>query len=313
MAEAAAKKRGWLSRLRGGLAKSASSLGDGISGLVGKRKLDDETLQDLEDLLIRADLGVAAAAAVTKKLAATRYGKDVTAEEVRAALAEEIASILGPVAHPLVIDPAHKPFVILVAGVNGTGKTTTVGKLASHFREEGKTVFLAAGDTFRAAAIDQLKIWGERAGAHVVAGNVGADAAGLAFDAYTQARDADADVLLVDTAGRLQTKTNLMEELKKIVRVLKKVDESAPHASILVLDATTGQNAHSQVELFGAACDLTGLVMTKLDGTARGGVLVALASRFGLPINAIGVGEGIDDLAAFDAPNFARALAGIAD
>jgi fused signal recognition particle receptor len=250
---------------------------------------------------------------VTKKLAATRYGKDVTAEEVRAALAEEIASILGPVAHPLVIDPAHKPFVILVAGVNGTGKTTTVGKLASHFREEGKTVFLAAGDTFRAAAIDQLKIWGERAGAHVVAGNVGADAAGLAFDAYTQARDADADVLLVDTAGRLQTKTNLMEELKKIVRVLKKVDESAPHASILVLDATTGQNAHSQVELFGAACDLTGLVMTKLDGTARGGVLVALASRFGLPINAIGVGEGIDDLAAFDAPNFARALAGIAD
>lgn len=313
MAETAAKTRGWLSRLRGGLAKSASSLGDGISGLVGKRKLDDETLQDLEDLLISADLGVAAAAAVTKTLAATRYGKDVTTQQVRAALAEEIATILEPVAHPLVLDPAHKPFVILVTGVNGTGKTTTVGKLASHFREDGKTVFLAAGDTFRAAAIDQLKIWGERAGARVIAGKVGADAAGLAFDAYSEARKAGADVLLVDTAGRLQTKTNLMEELKKIVRVLKKVDESAPHASILVLDATTGQNAHSQVELFGEACGLTGLVMTKLDGTARGGVLVALASRFGLPINAIGVGEGIEDLAAFDAQNFARALAGIAD
>ncbi len=313
MAETATKKRGWLARLRGGLAKSASSLGEGISGLVGKRKLDDETLQDLEDLLITADLGVAAAAAVTKKLAATRYGKEVTTQEVRAALAEEIVRILQPVAQPLVIDPAHKPFVILVAGVNGTGKTTTVGKLASHFREAGKTVFLAAGDTFRAAAIDQLKIWGERAGARVIAGNVGADAAGLAFDAYSEAREAGADVLLVDTAGRLQTKSNLMAELQKIVRVLKKVDATAPHASILVLDATTGQNAHSQVELFGESCDLTGLVMTKLDGTARGGVLVALASRFGLPINAIGVGEGIDDLDAFDAENFARALVGIAD
>lgn len=313
MAEAATKKRGWLSRLRSGLSKSAASLGDGITGLVGKRKLDDETLQELEDLLVTSDLGVDAAAAVTKKLAATRHGKEVTTEEVRAALAEEIATILQPVAVPLVIDPAHKPFVILVAGVNGTGKTTTVGKLASQFREEGKTVFLAAGDTFRAAAIDQLKIWGERSGTRVIAGDVGADAAGLAFDAYSEARKAGADVLLIDTAGRLQTKTNLMAELKKIVRVLKKVDETAPHASILVLDATTGQNAHSQVELFGEACDLTGLVMTKLDGTARGGVLVALASRFGLPINAIGVGEGIDDLHAFDAENFARALAGIAD
>ena len=314
MAEVATKKkRGWLSRLRSGLSNSANNLGDGLSGIVGRRKLDDETLQDLEDLLVSADLGVATAAAVTKKLAATRYEKEITTDEVREALAEEITTILEPVAQPLTIDAAHKPFVVLVAGVNGTGKTTTIGKLANNFREDGKTVVLAAGDTFRAAAIDQLKIWGERAGARVFAGEVGADAAGLAFDAYTAARNDGADVLLIDTAGRLQTKTDLMAELKKIVRVVKKIDESAPHACLLVLDATTGQNAHSQVELFGEACDLTGLVMTKLDGTARGGVLVALAGRFGLPINAIGVGEGIDDLQAFDAASFARALVGFAD
>lgn len=313
MTETKTKKRGWISRLRGGLSRSATNLGGGIAGLVSKRKLDDETLQDLEDLLVTADLGVSAAAAVCKNLAATRHNKEVSAEEVRIALAEEIAKILAPVAIPLLADPDQKPFVVLVAGVNGTGKTTTIGKLANRFREEGKTVFLAAGDTFRAAAIDQLKIWGERAGARVIAGDVGADAAGLAYDAYSEARDAGADVLLIDTAGRLQTKTNLMAELEKVVRVLKKVDDTAPHASILVLDATTGQNAHSQVELFSQACDLTGLVMTKLDGTARGGVLVALATRFGLPINAVGVGEGIDDLNSFDADIFARALAGVAE
>ena len=302
--------RGWLGRLRAGLSRSANALGGGIGKLLTKRRIDDETLQELEDLLVSADLGVAAAQAVTRQLAATHRGKDADEADVRRALAGEIARILEPVAVPLVLDPNRKPHVILVAGVNGTGKTTTIGKLAHQFRADGKTVVLAAGDTFRAAAIDQLRIWGERAGAQVVSGQVGGDAAGLAYDALQKARAAGADVLLIDTAGRLQNKADLMAELTKITRVIQKIDDSAPHSSLLVLDGTTGQNAHSQVELFREAGAITGLVMTKLDGTARGGILVALAERFGLPIHAIGVGEGIEDMQAFDAESFAAALVG---
>jgi fused signal recognition particle receptor len=311
MAEAPpAGGRGWFKRLRTGLSRSAGALGGGIGKLLTKRRIDDETLQELEDLLVSADLGVATAQAVTRQLAATHRGKEAEAVDVRRALAAEIARILEPVAVPIALDPNRKPFVILVAGVNGTGKTTTIGKLAHWFRQDGKQVVLAAGDTFRAAAIDQLRIWGERAGAEVVSGKVGGDAAGLAFDAYQKACEAKADVLLIDTAGRLQNKADLMAELTKITRVIGKIDDSAPHASLLVLDATTGQNAHSQVELFREAGAITGLIMTKLDGTARGGILVALAERFGLPIHAIGVGEGIEDLQPFDAESFASALVG---
>ncbi len=305
------RKRGFLSRLRKGLSRSAGSLTQGLGGVLTKRKLNDEALQDLEDILISADLGVETASAVTKTLAANRYNKQVDADEVKAVLADEIAARLAPVAIPFDFSGASKPHVVLVAGVNGTGKTTTIGKLANNLREEGKSVFIAASDTFRAAAIDQLKIWGDRAGATVISGNVGGDAAGLAFEALEKARAANADIRLIDTAGRLQNKTDLMDELTKVVRVIGKLDATAPHSVLLVLDATTGQNAHSQVELFQKACNVTGLVMTKLDGTARGGVLVALASKFGLPVHAIGVGEAIEDLQAFDARSFARALVGL--
>jgi fused signal recognition particle receptor len=240
-----------------------------------------------------------------------RYGKDIAPDDVKAILAAEVERTLAPVAVPLSVEGGHKPFVILMVGVNGSGKTTTIGKLASKFRAEGRSVMLAAGDTFRAAAIEQLKVWGERTGCPVVARPQGADAAGLAFDALTQAREAGADVLLVDTAGRLQNRTELMAELEKVVRVLRKVDAGAPHAVLLVLDATVGQNALSQVEIFGRIAGVTGLVMTKLDGTARGGILVALAAKFGLPVHFIGIGEGIDDLEPFEAADFARAIAGL--
>ncbi len=307
------KKGGWLSRLKAGLTRSSKSLSEGIGGIFTKRKLDDEALEELEDLLITADLGVGTAAAVSAALAKSRFDKEVSPDEVRAALADEVAKILEPVARPLVIDPARKPHVILVVGVNGTGKTTTIGKLAARLCGEGRSVMLAAGDTFRAAAIEQLQVWGERAGCPVVAGNVGADAAGLAFDALTRARAEGTDVLMIDTAGRLQNKAGLMAELEKIVRVLRKIDAEAPHSVLLVLDATTGQNVINQVEVFGRMCGVTGLVMTKLDGTARGGVLVAVAGKFGLPVHAIGVGEGIDDLHPFEAGSFARAIAGLAE
>ncbi len=307
------KKGGWLSRLKAGLTRSSRSLSEGIGGIFTKRKLDDEALEELEELLITADLGVGTAAAVSAALAKSRFDKEVSPDEVRAALADEVAKILEPVARPLVIDPARRPHVILVVGVNGTGKTTTIGKLAARLRGEGRSVMLAAGDTFRAAAIEQLQVWGERAGCPVVAGNVGADAAGLAFDALTRARAEGTDVLMIDTAGRLQNKAGLMAELEKIVRVLRKIDAEAPHSVLLVLDATTGQNAINQVEVFGRMCGVTGLVMTKLDGTARGGVLVAVAGKFGLPVHAIGVGEGIDDLHPFEAGSFARAIAGLAE
>ena len=302
---------GWLARLKSGLSRSAASLGGGIASILGRGRLDGETLAALEDHLIACDLGVAAAQGMTAKLAAGRFEGSVGEVEVRRLLAEHIAEILAPLARPLMVDPARRPHVVLVAGVNGTGKTTTVGKLASQLRAEGNAVVLAAADTFRAAAIEQLAVWGQRAGAEVVAGKVGGDAAGLAFAAMEKARATGAEVLLIDTAGRLQNKAGLMAELTKIVRVLRKLDPSAPHDSLLVLDATTGQNAIAQVEAFKDECGISGLVMTKLDGTARGGVLVAIGERFGLPIHAIGVGEGIGDLRPFAARTFAEALAGV--
>jgi fused signal recognition particle receptor len=301
---------GVFARLKAGLSRTASTLTTGLSDLFTKERLDAETIQGLEDALIRADVGAALAHDLAGQVAQGRYDSEISESEVRALLAGAIAKVLAPVAKPFVPDPARKPFVVLVAGVNGTGKTTTIGKLAAKLKAEGKSVMLAACDTFRAAAIDQLKIWGERAHVPVIARGPGADAAGLAFDAIKEARAANVDVLLIDTAGRLQNKAGLMAELEKLVRVVKKLDESAPHAAVLVLDATTGQNAMSQVDAFKAAVPLTGLVMTKLDGTAKGGILVALAHRFGIPIHFIGVGEGIADLQSFDARNFANALTG---
>lgn len=302
---------GWLSKLRAGLSRTSQRLTDGITGALTRRRLDKETLQKLEEALISADIGVATAAKLTAKLAEDRFDKEISDEEVRTALADNIAEILRPVAVPLAIDPARKPHVILVAGVNGSGKTTTIGKLAKMLRDDGKSVMLAAGDTFRAAAIEQLQIWGERTGSTVIAGKQGADAAGLAFDALAAAQRENVDVLMIDTAGRLQNRTDLMGELQKMLRVIRKLDETAPHDCLLVLDATVGQNAHSQVETFKEMTEITGLVLTKLDGSAHGGVLVALAERFGLPVHAIGVGEGADDLRPFEAEMFARNLMGL--
>lgn len=304
-------KKGWFARLKDGLSKSTSKLAEGVAAIFTKRKLDDAALEELEELLITADLGPATAARATAELARTRFGKEVSPEEVRLALATEIAKVLVPVAQPLVPDRTRQPHVILVVGVNGAGKTTTIGKLAKHYREQGLSVMLAAGDTFRAAAVSQLKIWGERTGCPVVARDTGADAAGLAFDALQQARADGVDVLLIDTAGRLQNKEGLMEELKKIVRVIKKLDETAPHSTLITLDATIGQNAHNQVEVFRDMVNVSGIVLTKLDGSARGGVLVALAERFKLPVHAIGIGEGVDDLRPFDPEQFARSLMGL--
>ena len=305
-----AEKQSWWQRLSGGLKRTSVSIGGAVSDLVVKRRLDQAMLDEIEDVLIRADLGIESAARIATAVGEGRYDKAITADEVKAVVAAEVEKVLTPVAKPLAIDGA-KPFVALVVGVNGSGKTTTIGKLAARFRAEGRSVMLAAGDTFRAAAIDQLNIWGGRSGASIIARAPGADAAGLAFDALTQARGEDVDVLLVDTAGRLQNKAVLMDELQKIVRVMKKVDPAVPHAVLLVLDATVGQNALSQVEVFRDLAGVTGLVMTKLDGTARGGILVAIAAKYGLPVHFIGVGEGIDDLAPFSAKDFARAIAGI--
>ena len=299
----------WWKRLSGGLKRTSSSLGSAISDLVSKRKLDAETVEELESELIRADLGPEFSARIAAVLGEGRFEKAIASDEVKAILAGEIEKVLAPVARPLEV--TARPFVILVAGVNGSGKTTTIGKLAARFRAEGKSVMLVAGDTFRAAAIDQLKIWGERTGANVMASEAGADAASLAFDAITAAKAQGVEIVLVDTAGRLQNRTELMNELEKMVRVIRKVEASAPHAVLLVLDATVGQNALSQVEIFGKIAGVTGLVMTKLDGTARGGILVAIAAKFGLPVHFIGVGEGVDDLAPFTARDFARAVVGL--
>jgi fused signal recognition particle receptor len=307
---APAPKLGWFQRLKAGLAKTSNQLSRGITDVFSKRKLDATTLDELEDLLIQSDLGLETASAITKRLKAERYDKSIAPEEVRQVLASEITKVLQPVAIPLLVDPTRKPHVVLVVGVNGTGKTTTIGKLAEHYRKDGLKVMLAAGDTFRAAAIDQLKIWGERTGAAVIARPVGSDAASLAFEAVTEAKAGEYDLLLIDTAGRLQNKDGLMQELEKVVRVIKKVDPTAPHDVLLTLDATTGQNAISQVEIFGKRAGVTGLIMTKLDGTARGGILIALAAKYKLPVHAIGVGEAADDLQPFDAAEFAKAIAG---
>jgi fused signal recognition particle receptor len=305
------QKQSWWQRLKGGLSRTSSSIGTAITDLVSKRRLDAAAIEELEEVLIRADLGVAVAARVAAAVGEGRYDKSVTADEVKAIFAAEMEKILTPVAQPLVIDAGAKPFVVLVIGVNGSGKTTTIGKLAAKYSAEGRRVMLAAGDTFRAAAIEQLKIWGTRTHAPVVASTPGADAAGLAYEALTAAKAQGTDILIVDTAGRLQNKAGLMGELEKIVRVMKKVDSSAPHAVLLVLDATVGQNALSQVEEFSRVAGVTGLVMTKLDGTARGGILVAIAAKHKLPVHFIGVGEGVDDLSPFAAKDFARAVAGL--
>ena len=305
------ERQGWFARLRAGLAKSSARLGEGINAIFPRRRLDDAALGELEDLLITSDMGVGVAGEVVATLRRTRFNQEVSPEEVRAALAEEVARLIRPVMRPLRLDPAKKPFAILVVGVNGSGKTTTIGKLARQFRAEGRRVVLAAGDTFRAAAVEQLQIWGERTGAPVVTRPQGADAAGLAFDALQQAQRDGADVLLIDTAGRLQNKADLMAELQKIVRVLKKLDATAPHAVLLVLDATVGQNAHAQAEIFRQMVGVTGIVMTKLDGTAKGGVLVSLAEKYGIPIHAVGIGESAEDLRPFEADAFARSLVGL--
>ncbi len=307
-----APRAGLWRRLASGLARTASKLGDGLAAL-SHRKLDAETLAAIEDLLIEADLGVETAALIVAAVGKARHDREMGGDEIKALIAAEIEKILAPVAKPFTIDPARKPFVVLIAGVNGSGKTTTIGKLAARFSSEGRKIVLAAADTFRAAAIEQLAKWGERAGASVIAREPGADPAGVAYEALERARAGEADILLVDTAGRLQNKAALMAELEKIARVVKKLDDGAPHAVLLVLDATVGQNALGQVEIFAKIAGVTGLVMTKLDGTAKGGILVAVAARFGLPVHFIGIGEGVDDLAPFDAGSFARALVGLAD
>ena len=307
-----APKLSWFQRMREGLSRSSRELSANITGIFTKRKLDEDTLQDLEDVLIRADLGVETAMRVTDTLAATRMGRDIGDAEVRGVMATEIEKVLKPVALPLELDLSHKPHVILVVGVNGTGKTTTIGKLAAKLHQGGLSVTLAAGDTFRAAAIEQLKIWGERTGSPVVSSKLGADAAGLAYDAFEKAKEAGSDVLIIDTAGRLQNRTELMAELEKIVRVLGKLDPDAPHTVLQTVDATTGQNALNQVEIFRNVAGVNGLVMTKLDGTARGGILVAIAAKHKLPVYFIGVGEQVDDLEPFSANEFARAIAGVA-
>ncbi|EAQ37263.1 cell division transporter substrate-binding protein FtsY [Nitrobacter sp. Nb-311A] len=304
-------KQSWWRRLSGGLKRTSTSLGTAVADLVTKRKLDRAMLDDIEDVLLRADLGAAVAERIAEAVGEGRYDKAISADEVKAVVATEVEKVLAPVARPLVIDGTFTPFVILVVGVNGSGKTTTIGKLAAKLSAEGRKVMMAAGDTFRAAAIEQLKVWGERTGSPVIAGEQGSDSASLAFNALTAARNEKRDVLLIDTAGRLQNKAELMNELEKMVRVIRRVDAAAPHVVLLVLDATVGQNALSQVEAFHRTAGVTGLVMTKLDGTARGGILVALAEKHKLPVHFIGVGEGVDDLAPFTARDFARAVAGI--
>lgn len=304
-------KRSWFQRLKEGLKKSTGALSGGITGIFTKAKLDAETLEELEDLLITSDLGVSVAAKLTAALSKDRFNKEITGEEVKNILASEIEKILAPVAKPLVPNKTNKPHVILMAGVNGAGKTTTIGKLAKKYKDEGKSVMLAAGDTFRAAAVEQLTVWGDRTGVPVVTKEIGSEAAALAYEAMDRALCDNIDVLLIDTAGRLQNREELMEELAKVVRVIGKKIEGAPHDTVIVLDATTGQNAIHQVEVFQKLAHISGIVMTKLDGSAKGGVLVACAEKFGLPVHAIGVGESIEDLQAFDAHDFAKALVGL--
>lgn len=306
-----AEKRSWFRKLRDGLKRSSSTLSRNLSELVTKRKLDDDMLQDLEDILVQADLGIDMASKMTETLARERYQKEISDEEIRHILAKQLQQVLLPVAKPMAIDKRNRPHIVLVVGVNGAGKTTTIGKLAAQMQAKGLSVMLAAGDTFRAAAVEQLKIWGERVGAPVVARKTGDDAASLVYDAMKEAKESNKDVLLIDTAGRLHNKTELMAELEKIVRVIKKHDEQAPHDVLLVLDATTGQNAMNQANIFREKTGVTGFAMTKLDGTARGGILIAIAAKHQLPIHVVGVGEGIDDLQPFDPHIFAEAMVGL--
>jgi fused signal recognition particle receptor len=303
--------RGWFGRLRAGLSRSSTRLNEGINTIFLRRRLDNVALGELEELLIASDMGIGVSGEVVEALRRTRFNQEVAPEEIRAALADEVIRLVEPVMKPLRVDPARRPFVILVIGVNGSGKTTTIGKLAKQYRDAGKSVMLAAGDTFLAAAVEQLQIWGERAGCPVMTRPTGSDAAGLAYDAFERARQDGTDILLIDTAGRLHNKADLMGELQKIVRVLRKVDAAAPHAVLLVLDATVGQNAHAQAEIFREMVGVTGIVMTKLDGTAKGGVLVSLAEKYGIPIHAIGIGEGAEDLRPFEARAYARSLVGL--
>jgi fused signal recognition particle receptor len=303
-------KQTWFQRLATGLRRSSDQLTQGIAAVFTQKRLDQAMLDDLEDILIQADFGIDVASSITETLRRDRFDRDITGDEVRTILSAEVEKVLALVAQPLAIDPAKKPFVVLMVGVNGSGKTTTIGKLASLYGAQGLKVMLAAGDTFRAAAIEQLQIWGQRTGAPVIAGAAGSDASGLAFDALTAAKAEGRDLLIIDTAGRLHNRDELMGELEKMIRVIKKVDPTAPHATLLTLDATTGQNALNQVEIFGRRAGVTGLVMTKLDGTARGGILVAIARKFGLPVHFIGVGEGVDNLEPFAAGDFARAIVG---
>jgi fused signal recognition particle receptor len=309
--ETTASLGGWFGRLRAGLSRSSARLNEGINTIFARRRLDQAALDELEELLIASDMGTGVAGEVVESLRRTRFNQEVAPEEVRVALAEEVIKLVERVQRPLRVDPAKKPFVMLVVGVNGSGKTTTIGKLARQYRDAGQSVMLAAGDTFRAAAVEQLQIWGERADCPVLTRPTGSDAAGLAYDALVKAREDGADLLLIDTAGRLHNKADLMGELEKIVRVLKKVDPEAPHAVLLVLDATVGQNAHAQAEIFREVVGVTGIVMTKLDGTAKGGVLVSLAERYGIPIHAIGIGESAEDLRPFEARAYARSLIGL--
>jgi len=303
-------EKGWLKRLKAGLNKSSSKLNDGIKDIFVRKKLDDDTLQDLEDLLITSDMGVETSAHITSQIAKNKFDKEVTSEEIKKDLANSISQIIEPVAVPIKLSD-NKPHVILMCGVNGTGKTTTIGKIANNYNLEGKKVVLAACDTFRAAAVEQLEVWSQRSGCPIIKGKEEADPASVAYEAFAKAKEENADVLIIDTAGRLQNKKNLMEQLTKIIKVIKKLDENAPHDSIIVLDATTGQNANSQVKVFGEMVNLSGIIVTKLDGTAKGGVVVSLAKQFALPIHAIGVGESIEDLRPFNAESFANSLVGI--
>ena len=311
MSDSEGKKPGFFARLKAGLTRSTQAFTQGITRVFTRKRLDQAALDELEELLIGADMGAKVAADVVAEIKRTRFNSDVGEDEIRGVLADEIVKILRRVSKPLVIRPELKPHVVLMAGVNGSGKTTTIGKLAQKYKGEGLKVMLAAGDTFRAAAVEQLKVWGERTGCPVVAKDTGADAAGLAYEAYERAREEGFDVLLIDTAGRLQNKAGLMAELEKMVRVIKKIDPAAPHNAILVLDATTGQNAVAQAEVFRESAKISGVIMTKLDGTARGGILVSIAEKFDLPIHYIGVGETADDLQSFDAEQFSRALVGV--
>jgi fused signal recognition particle receptor len=309
--ESNAKNRSWLQRLTKGLSSSSSKITENINSLFVKRKLDSAAIEELEEILITSDLGIATTTDLIESIRTSRFNKEITSAEIKSILASEMTKILEPIAIPLEPDVDNLPHVILVCGVNGVGKTTTIGKLAQIYKSSGKKVLLAAGDTFRAAAIEQLKIWGERTNCPVIASEIGRDAASLAFDAYQQAKSDRADILLIDTAGRLQNKTELMAELQKINRVVKKVEPTAPHSCLLILDATTGQNTHSQVKVFDDMINITGLIVTKLDGSSKGGILVSLAKIFGIPVHAIGVGEQLDDLQPFNAHDFANSLLGI--